>query len=222
MTQARAAVWDVDGTLVDTGEQHFEAWVAVCREYGRDFTRAEFTETFGRRNPEIITYLFGDKLTPKQALELADRKEVLYRSFAQSIPLLPGVKELLDGLRAADFRQGIGSSAPRLNLEHVLKLSGVAEYFDAVVGAEQCQRGKPDPQVFLVACEQLKVAPARTVVFEDAVAGVQAARAGGMKCVAVRFVGHHPEERLRAAGADLVVETLHEVTTTMVERLIGT
>src|SRR5205823_1729561 len=99
--------------------------------------------------------------------------------------------------------------------------TGVASYFQAVVSMEDTQRGKPDPQVFLVAASKLGVVPARCVVFEDAPAGVQAAKAGGMKGVAVSFVGHHSEEKLRQAGADLVVKTLEQVSVAAVRRLLG-
>src|SRR5437588_7303250 len=167
----------MDGTLVDTAELHFQAWGAVCRELGRDFSRADFAATFGRRNPEIFTALFGDRLSDAEAAKWGDRKEELYRAAAgRGVELLPGVRALLSGLHRAGFRQAIGSSAPRANLELILEATGVARYLDAIVGAEETQRGKPDPQVFLVAAAQLGVAPERCVVFEDAVAGVQAAR----------------------------------------------
>ena len=81
-------------------------------------------------------------------------------------------------------------------------------------------RGKPDPEVFLSAASKLGVDPIRCVVFEDAVAGVEAARAGGMRCVAVAFVGHHPVDKLRAAGADLVVRSLEEVTVEQISGLV--
>jgi beta-phosphoglucomutase len=218
----RAAIWDMDGTLVDTAELHFLAWRDVCGELGRDFDRADFAATFGRRNPEIIAQLFGDRFTPAQVDAIGEHKEELYRAAArQGVTLLPGVAELLEGLRRAGFRQGVGSSAPHANLELILERTGVRGYMDAVVGMEDTTRGKPDPQVFLVAAAKLGVPPARCVVFEDAVAGVQAARAGGMRCVAVSFVGHHPQDRLRAAGADLVVGSLAELTPAAALELVG-
>ena len=216
-----AAIWDMDGTLVDTAEQHFEAWRAVCREHGRDFTRADFAATFGRRNPEILSYLFGDRFNADESAQLGDRKEVIYRAAArQGVALLPGVHALLAGLQNAGFRQAIGSSAPRANLELLLDRTGSASFFGAVVGMEDTQRGKPDPQVFQVAAGRLGVGPEKSVVFEDAVAGVQAAKAGGMRCVAVRFVAHHSEEALRSAGADLIVPTLEQVSAATVVELL--
>ncbi len=94
-------------------------------------------------------------------------------------------------------------------------------FFRAVVAMEDTQRGKPDPQVFQIAARRLDAAPGRCVVFEDAVAGVQAAKAGGMKGIAVRFVGHHSEEALRQAGADLVVDSLQQVSAEKVIQLLG-
>jgi beta-phosphoglucomutase len=201
MTDSKVGViWDMDGTLVDTAELHFAAWEAVCAERGRPFTRGEFAATFGRRNPEIIAYLFGDTMSPAEAEHLADEKEDRYRAAArrQGVVPLPGVRTLLEGLQRIGAAQAIGSSAPRANLELILELAKVAQFFDAVVSSEDTQRGKPDPQVFLIAAERLGISPSRCVVLEDAVAGVEAAHAGGMRCIAVTFVGHHPADRLRA------------------------
>ncbi len=217
-----AVIWDVDGTLVDTAEMHFDAWAELCRELGRPFTRDDFAATFGRRNPEIFRYLFGERFADRELDELGFRKEELYRAAARrGVDLLPGVRPLLEGLKAAGFRQAIGSSAPKANVDLIAEITGSAPFFDAVSCAEDTSRGKPDPQVFLVAAVKLNVEPARCVVVEDAVAGVQAARAGGMKCIAVSFVGHHPEDKLRAAGADLVVKTLEQVGVDDVRKLVG-
>lgn len=219
----RAAIWDVDGTLVDTAELHFAAWAEACRELGRPFSRADFAATFGRRNPEIIAWLFGARFGAKETVEIGEHKEELYRAAArkQGVVPLPGVVALLEALHRLGFRQAVGSSAPRGNLDLILTMTNMARFFSAVVAAEDTQRGKPDPQVFQIAAEHLGVPPEQAVVFEDAVAGVQAAKAGSMKCVAVSFVGHHPEEKLRQAGADLVVATLEAVSAETVRQLVG-
>lgn len=208
-----AVLWDMDGTLVDTAEHHFHAWVRICKEYGKEFTRADFTATFGKRNPEIIDYLFDGKIQGPDADKLGHQKEEYYRaeSTKTGIELLPGVLNLLKSLNELGAKQAIGSSAPRGNLELILKLTGIGKYMQAMVGMEDTQRGKPDPQVFLIGAEKLKIQPQNSVVVEDAIAGVQAAKAGGMKCIAVSFVGHHSEEKLKSAGADRIVKTLSEL-----------
>lgn len=212
LAESFAAIWDMDGTLVDTAALHFRAWSALAAEMGQPFSHADFAATFGKRNPEILRQLFGTRYSDQEIGDLGDRKEVLYRDQARhGVELLPGVRALLEGQHAAGFKQAIGSSAPRANLDLILRLTQTARFFDAVVSMEDTTRGKPDPQVFLLAAERLATPPERCVVFEDAVAGVEAAKAGGMKCVAVRFVGHHPAEKLRAAGADLVVQSLEDV-----------
>jgi len=218
----QAVIWDMDGTLVDTAELHFRAWTVLCRDLGQPFTRADFAATFGQRNPDIIHQLFGREYTDQEVAELGERKEELYRAAArQGVSLLPGVRALLEGLHAAGFHQAIGSSAPRANLDLILGLPQTERFFDAVVSMEETQRGKPDPQVFLVAAAKLGVAPARCLVIEDAVAGVQAAKVGGMKCLAVRFGGHHSAAALSEAGADLVVGSLEQVSVQTVRQILA-
>ena len=218
--RACGVIWDVDGTLVDTAEMHFAAWLKLAGEIGKPFTRADFAATFGRRNPEIIRTLFGEHADAEVA-ELGERKEQYYRAAArEGVSLLPGARQLLEGFRRLGARQAVGSSAPRANLDLILELTQTRDFFDAIVSAEDTTRGKPDPQVFLVAADRLGIEPARCVVFEDAIAGVEAAKAGGMKCVAVRFVGHHPAEKLQAAGADRVVGSLEEITAEETLRLL--
>jgi beta-phosphoglucomutase len=221
VANSAAVIWDVDGTLVDTAELHFQAWSALCRDLKQPFTRADFTATFGLRNPEIIHQLFGTQYSEAEIADLGDRKEELYRAAArQGVRLLPGVRALLEGQHAAGYRQAVGSSAPRANLDLILRLTDTQRFFDAVVSMEDTRRGKPDPEVFLVAAAKLGVAPGSCLVMEDAVVGVQAAKAGGMRCIAVRFVGHHPEARLRDAGADLVVDSLERVSVQTVAGLL--
>jgi beta-phosphoglucomutase len=221
MAEAAAVIWDVDGTLVDTAELHYQAWCALARELGKPFTRADFAGTFGWRNPEIIPKLFGID-DSAEVDRLGDRKEDLYRAEAcRGVELLPGVRALLAGLHAAGFRQAIGSSAPRKNLEMILDLTGTRAYFGGVVAMEDTRRGKPDPQVFLMAADRVGAAPRRCVVLEDAPVGVRAAKAGGMRAVGVTFVGHHPADSLRAAGADLVVPSLDQVGVATIEQLLG-
>jgi beta-phosphoglucomutase len=217
-----AVLWDLDGTLVDTAELHFQAWCTLARELDRPYTRADFAATFGWRNPEIIPKLFGEHYSEAEAAALGDRKEGLYRTEARKgVALLPGVRALADAIAAAGGRQAIGSSAPRANIELLLDSTGTRGLFSAIIAMEDTRRGKPDPEVFVRAAAAVGVPPGRCVVLEDAPVGIQAAKAGGMRAVGITFVGHHPADLLRVAGADLVVPSLEAVTVAELHRLIG-
>ncbi len=119
------------------------------------------------------------------------------------------------------WKQAVGSSAPRGNLDLLLAAAGVADMFGAVVSGDDVVRGKPDPEVFRLGAERLGVHAGECVVFEDAVAGVEAARAAGMVCVAVRSGHHHSADALRGAGAGIVVDSLEDVTLPAVVALLS-
>lgn len=218
-----AIIWDVDGTLVDTAEHHFRAWERFASEIGQPFTRADFAATFGMRNPEILRKLFQPDADDALCARWGEQKENHYRASVreEGTQLLPGVARLLKEFTDAGWPQAVGSSAPQGNLDLLLSVTNTRSYFGAVVTGDDVKRGKPDPEVFLIAASRLGAEPVRCVVFEDAAAGVEAARAGGMKCVAVTFVGHHPTDKLRAAGADVVVASLEEITAERVAALVA-
>ncbi|HQR41480.1 MAG TPA: HAD family phosphatase, partial [Gemmatales bacterium] len=130
---------------------------------------------------------------------------------SQGVKVLPGAKELVQAAATAGFRQAIGSSAPRANIELLTEVAGLRPYLQAIVAMEDCIKGKPDPEVFVKAAGKMGVLPGWCVVIEDAVFGVQAAKAGRCGCVAVRGGGHSTVEDLQAAGADIIVESLTEV-----------
>ncbi len=209
----RAVLWDVDGTLVDTAEQHFAAWQRLAESIGRTYTRADFAATFGWRNPEIFRHLFDATMPDDRVAELAFRKEEFYRDSVRTsgTQLLPGVARWIREFQAAGYLQALGSSAPRGNLDLLLEVTGVRSAFGAIVSGDDVIRGKPDPEVFLKAANLLGVAPQDCVVMEDAIAGVEAARAAGMRCVGVTYVGHHSAEKLKAAGAALIIESFEQL-----------
>ena len=207
-----AVLWDVDGTLVDTAELHYQAWQRLAAEIGKPYTRADFAATFGWRNVEIFPRIFGPDFSAAEIDALGERKENYYRAEAKKgLDLLPGVRDLVAGLHAAGIPQAIGSSAPRNNIDLILEMTGLDTFITAVVSMEDVTRGKPDPEVFLKGAAKLGVPPSRCVVFEDAPVGIRAAKAGGMKAVGVTFIQHHPAEKLREEGADLIVGCLREV-----------
>lgn len=218
----KGIIWDLDGTLVDTSALHFAAWAAVAQEMGQPFTQDDFSRTFGRRNPEILGMLFNMTDNDPRLDAIGTHKEELFRAAVkkQGVHLLPGAMELVRSLDQLGFKQAIGSSAPRDNIELLTEVAGIAPFLRGIVAMEDCQKGKPDPEVFLKAAGKLEILPGWCVVVEDAVFGVQAAKAGHMKCIAVRGGGHSTANALREAGADVVLETLLEVNVTQLARLV--
>lgn len=208
MDEAIGVIFDMDGVLIDSADQHFESWRRMASEIGADVTRSQFDATFGRQNRDIIPIVF-DVHDPARIRWMADRKEELYREIIRTEPpLVSGAAELVLALRSRGARLAVGSSAPRANVEMVVDLLGVGDAFTALVSGDEVSRGKPDPMVFQMACERLGLEPNRCVVVEDAPAGVAAAKAAGCRVVAILI--HHRREDF--TGTDLFVPRLNELT----------
>jgi beta-phosphoglucomutase len=213
-----ACVWDMDGVLVDSGVAHKAAWTALARELGYTWSDALHTQTFGMRNPDIIRIAWGVTGPAAQVAGWGDRKEALFREQARALQPLPGAAALVRGLQARGWRQAVGSSAPLANVTLLLDVLGLADGFAAIVSGDDIRRGKPDPEVFRTALERLGVLPARGVVIEDAVAGVEAGVAAGALTIGV--TNTRPRADLVAAGAHLVVDSLTEVDAAALARIV--
>jgi HAD superfamily hydrolase (TIGR01509 family) len=205
-------LWDLDGTLVDSGEYHWQAWREVMDAEGRPISRQEFLESFGQRNDRILSTWMG-AVSLETITRVGDAKEARYRQLAREGGLepLPGAAAWVERLHAAGWRQAIASSAPAQNVRVMLSVLHLDRFFEAVAAAEDVTAGKPDPQVFLVAARKLGVEPARSVVVEDAAAGVEGARRAGMKTIGVGA------ERL---DADVVARSLDDLPDDVFDRLV--
>ncbi len=187
MIDPRAVLWDLDGTLADSRDFHWRAWRNTMAAAGFIVTEAQFALSFGQRNDAIIPAWIGDRATPELVRELGDAKEALYRTLItdEGIAPLPGAADWVRRLHDVGWRQAIASSAPRLNVELMVRVLGFAGSITRLVGAEDVRVGKPDPEVFLTAAAALGVPPDRCIVVEDAAAGVEAARRAGMRSIGV-------------------------------------
>ena len=211
-----AVIWDLDGVILDSAEAHQRAWQRLAREEGVVFTVEDFWATFGKRNADIIPQ-YWDVSSAGRLQELADRKEQYFRDFIrESATFLPGAEELMRALHGAGFAQALASSTPLANITLIGELLGLGRYLSALVSGETVARGKPAPDIFLRAAQELHVEASACVVIEDAVAGVQAAHAGGMRCIAV--AGQRDLPGLHAA--DLEVHDLTEVTVERIQELL--
>jgi beta-phosphoglucomutase family hydrolase len=216
-----AAIFDMDGTLVDNMRFHGEAWVAMCQSLGLDLPAERFErELAGKRNEEIFPALLGRPVPPEELALLAERKESHYRAlYAPHLSPLRGARELLARLLGAGFRLAVASAAPHANRAFVLDGLELRSHFAQVVGAEDVTRGKPAPDIFLAAARALSVEPSACVVFEDAVNGIRAARAAGMLAVGVTTLT--PAEVLLEAGAHWVIGDFATLPVDFERRLFG-
>jgi beta-phosphoglucomutase len=210
----RAVLWDLDGTLVDSEEFHWQSWEHALERDGVRVTYEQFKSTFGQRNDRILRGWLGGESTDERISRIAEAKEAEYRRLAQvhGLTPLPGAAEWLVRLQADGWRQAIASSAPRQNVEVMLRALQLEQYFDAIVASEDVTKGKPDPQVFLAAGKRLSVAPAHCIVVEDAAAGVEAAKRADMRCIGV--------SRTTTLDADVFVRSLEDLPDDAFERLI--
>jgi HAD superfamily hydrolase (TIGR01509 family) len=213
------AIFDWDGVLIDSSAHHEAAWERLAKERGLPLPEGHFKRGFGMKNEVVIPKVlqWGDQ--PELVQELSLRKEALYREIIleRGISTLPGAREWLEQLHENGIPCVIGSSTHRLNIEVSLQVLGLKDFFASIVSAEDVSHGKPDPEVFLVAASRIDRPPAKCVVFEDALVGIEAAHRGGMKAVAVAST--NPFEALK--NADIVVHRLDELSIPQLEKLVA-
>ena len=201
-----AFIFDMDGTILDNMKFHTRAWLQVLDELGLPRWDPQTWEhrTSGVPNRIILRELLGLDLDDAGIARWVERKESLYREFAAgAVQEIPGATAYVRRLRAAGARVALATGAGRTNIDFNLNALGLRHDFDAVVGADDVQRGKPDPDIFLTAAARLGAAPENCVVFEDAPMGLEAARRAGMRAVCI--LGLVTEAEARKWGAAKVV-----------------
>jgi len=200
-----AAVFDMDGALIDSAAHHRHAWRMLLDEMGAEPADPEHWRlTIGRPSEEAIPLLLGRRVSDAEARRLARRKRDFYQARAQTglDPVL-GVREFLESLEELGVPCAVGTSASRWDAERLLDDLGLLRFFDVMVTADDVMLGKPDPEVWVQVARRLRVPVARCVVFEDAPVGIQAARAAGMRAIGVTTA--HRDDELIAAGASLTI-----------------
>jgi HAD superfamily hydrolase (TIGR01509 family) len=202
-----AVLWDMDGVLVDSAEYHFLAWQDALRALENyEISHDKFRHTFGQRNDTVLRDIFGASYSDEDIARVADYKEAAYRALVleRGITPLPGVLKWLAYLQENGWGQAVASAAPRANVDAIVDSLGIRGYFGALTSAEDVTRGKPDPQVYLLAAERVGALPAQSIVIEDAPAGAEGARRAGMACIGV--LSSHGQLQ-----ADVVVRSLDEL-----------
>jgi HAD superfamily hydrolase (TIGR01509 family) len=212
-----AAIFDMDGVISDNMGYHTRAWELFIRKYAPNLGIGDVTPHYGKTNADLMGFLFGRPLTPEEVEGYGEEKEGFYRElYTRDMAPLPGLLDLLGNLRKAGIRAVVATSAPKSNVDFLLDGLGIWDCFDLVIDAAGVKKGKPDPEIYLKSAAEVGCDPAACVVFEDALAGIEAGRRAGMKVVGVATT--LPARRL--FQADLVIKDFREITVSRIIKLL--
>ncbi len=199
-----AAIFDMDGTMINNMGHHKKAWLEFTRRHGISFTEEEFKERFsGKKNDQILSEIFERELTPEEIIQYGSEKEAVYRElYAPDIKEVEGLKALIKSLREKGLKLAIATTAPEANRNFGLEALGLSDAFDLILGEEHVTQGKPHPEIYLKTAEELKVNPSSCIVFEDSPPGVASGKSAGMKVIGL--LTSHTSEDL--SDADLHIK----------------
>ncbi|MBA3723853.1 MAG: HAD family phosphatase [Candidatus Levybacteria bacterium] len=205
----KAAIFDMDGTMVDNNEFHKKAFQKFCQHYGFTLTEEDFMKNYsGRSNKQLMPKVLGHDLSDEEIKKYAEEKESLYRDiYAAHIKPVEGLHELLAKLQKKHIKIAIATGAIQKNREFILNALQLVGTFDVIVGDEEVKSGKPHPDIFLKTAEKLGVKPENCIVFEDAPAGIAAAKKAGMKVIVLTT--SHSKDALK--DADLLIENFSQL-----------
>lgn len=207
--QKIAVLFDMDGVLVDNQEYHFQSWLKFGEKYTISVDKENFLTFFGSSSKETIEGLFKKSVPDDQIKKYALEKEQIYRDlYRPHLKLLNGLKDFLLILKKKGIATAIATSAPLVNAEYVVKEASLENLFDEIVHDADFKRGKPEPEVYLIAAKKLNYAPSRCIVFEDSLQGIEAARRAGMKVIGVATT--NTSEKI--SHTDKVIKDFTEIT----------
>jgi beta-phosphoglucomutase family hydrolase len=195
MNQFEAAIFDMDGVIVDNHIYHVKAWAEFCRQQNIPFNELTFrTKYFGKTNQSIFRELVDGKLSNRQIDLLAEEKEQIYRNiYIDYMSPVKGLVPFISNLRKRGFKTAVATSAPKSNLDFVLDQLNIRHLFDVVIDSSMINESKPNPEIYLRASENLNIDPKNCLVFEDSISGIQSAHNAGMEVIAI-LTTHKSEE----------------------------
>jgi HAD superfamily hydrolase (TIGR01509 family) len=212
-------IFDMDGVIVDSHPVHKKTWRTFLELHGKNVTDEELNFIMdGRKREEILRHFLG-YLSSEQIRILGHQKELLFREQATAMRTIEGLPAFVQQLTRANIKLGIASSGSHGRVNFVLDSLRLRKYFAAIVTGDQVSAGKPDPTIFRLASEQLRVPPSETLVFEDSISGVKAAKAAGMKCIGIAADGLIP--KLLDAGAIQIVPNYIDLSLNDVRTLLN-
>lgn len=197
----KAVIWDMDGVIIDSHRCHFYSWEKICEKYGWKYSEDIFFRTFGMTNDKVILNITDGEIDTSAIPKItAEKDEIFCKVVAEQAKFINGVQFWLNEFKTNGIKQALASSGSWQNINTIMDALKIRSFFDALISGEDSV-SKPDPAVFLLAAKEVRVAPVNCLVIEDAIAGVQAAVAAEMKCLALTT--SNPASRL--PPADLVL-----------------
>lgn len=183
----RAAIFDLDGTLLDNNSYHLKSWLKYLEEKQIDISEEEFGKNIsGRTNKDAVEYIFKRKMSDEEAMQYTLEKEAVYRElYAPYIKPVKGLIVLLDFFSEKKIKMAIATSGIQPNIDFMFDHVPIRKYFSEVVNSSHIKVGKPDPEIYLTTAARLEVEPAHCIVFEDSFPGIASAQSAGMYVVAI-------------------------------------
>lgn len=217
-----AAIFDMDGVLVNSNPYHVEKWIEYLKEKGVSFVEEEVPQKIlGMHNDDAFRAYFGDSMSQEELREEGEALEAQFREvFRPHAQPMPGVVALLDELRSASIPMAVASSGIRSNVEFVAEVLGIRPFFQFLITGDDVSAHKPDPEIYLTAAAKLGAAPGQCVAFEDSFPGIGAVKNAGMKCVAIAST--FPIADLQSkTEADLIVKGFDELSLDAIRSLFA-
>ncbi|CAH9017956.1 HAD family hydrolase [Candidatus Nitrosacidococcus sp. I8] len=183
----KAAIFDLDGTIIDNNDYHLESWLISLKNKGVSMTKSFFKEHLsGKTNKDTLEIVFNRKMPADEAIALTLEKEEIYQKIHQPhIKEVSGLTSILNFLRERQIKLAIATSGILTNINFMFDHLPIRQYFEEVVYSADIQRGKPDPEIYLLTAQKLNVASQYCLVFEASIAGITSGQAAGMKVVAL-------------------------------------
>lgn len=216
----KGVLFDMDGVLVNNLEIHRQAFAEFFRRYGVERTFDELSRVFGKGNDDIMGELMPADVVERVGIrQLGYEKEAIYREiYAPIITPQPGLLAFLAECEREGLRSAVGSSGYKANVDFVLDKCNIRRYFEATVAGDEVTRCKPDPEIYLTAAAKLGLAPCECIVFEDAEAGIEAAKRAGMKVVALATT--FDREFLATTDADMIIGDFRDISVEQLRTLV--
>ncbi len=205
----KAVIFDMNGVIINDERTHQESWKVYCKKHGFNISEEDFKyKVFGRTEKDTFEFLYNRSIAPEELETFSnERVDTAIEIFKPQIKMTEGLQQLLDELAEHNIPMAVATSARKRYFSFIMDELSIRQYFKVVLTAENITKGKPDPEIYLKSADGLQINPQECVVFEDAVSGIKAAKAAGMKVVGISST--HSQEELSLA--DRVVNNFEDV-----------